>query len=294
MKTIYLLKGLPASGKSTWARNKQEEDSNIVRVNKDDLRSMLHNSKWSKHNEKQILRIRNQVVEDSLSNGRHVIVDDTNLHPKHEIHMKQIAKKHNAKVDVVDFNISVEECIKRDLKRANSVGEKVITRMHKQFIAEKTENKPLNPLIFDEVLPDCVIFDLDGTLAMIGDRSPYDGKSCAVDKPNESIVHLKNFIESGRDDGYMSGTNIVIFSGRNGDSEVETRDWLKTHGVEPDALFMRKEGDSRNDSIVKKEMFDEYIKDKYNVLFVVDDRDQVVKMWRSLGITCLQVNYGDF
>ena len=58
-------------------------------------------------------------------------------------------------------------------------------------------------------------------------------------------------------------------------------------------LVMRKTGDYRKDSIVKREMFEEHIEGKYNVLFVLDDRNQVVDMWRKeLGLTCLQCNYG--
>jgi predicted kinase len=64
-KLIYT-KGLPASGKSTWAKAQQAKDPNTVRVNKDDLRAMLHNSKWSSKNEKQVLRIRDEVIMDSL------------------------------------------------------------------------------------------------------------------------------------------------------------------------------------------------------------------------------------
>lgn len=288
MKEITLLKGLPASGKSTFARQLLDErPGEYVRVNKDELRAMLHNGKWSKFNEKQVLRIRDQIIETALQDGKSVIVDDTNLAPKHQARMEELAKKHEVNLNVYDvfLEVPVEECIKRDLQRPNSVGEKVIRDMHKQFIAPKQEKKPLNPLVFKNGLPNCVIFDLDGTLAMIGDRSPYDGKSCAVDKLNMSVFKLW---ES------LAGENRIIFSGRNGDSKKETEEWLDANDIMPTELHMRKPGDARKDSIIKQEMFDQFIKDKYNVLFIVDDRDQVVKMWRDMGITCLQVNYGDF
>ena len=64
--------------------------------------------------------------------------------------------------------------------------------------------------------------------------------------------------------------------------------------IEYDLLAMRKAGDTRKDSIIKKEMFEEYVEDKYKILFVLDDRNQVVEFWRSLGLTCLQVAEGDF
>ena len=63
---------------------------------------------------------------------------------------------------------------------------------------------------------------------------------------------------------------------------------------EPDELFMRPTGDTRKDSILKKEIYDNHIKGKYNVKYVLDDRDSVVEMWREQGLTCLQVAPGDF
>lgn len=300
MQRIILLKGLPASGKSTYAKKIVDETPGAyVRVNKDDLRSMLHNSRWSKSNEKQVLRIRDLIIEDALKNGQSVIIDDTNLAPKHQARMVELATKYEVSLDVFDMflDISVEECIRRDLKRENSVGEKVIKDMYKKFIAPKNEKTNLNPLVFNDDLPYCVIFDLDGTLAMIGDRSPYDGKSCEVDTPNQSVVKLNDIIRDYSNLFEVSSKeNIktIIFSGRNGDSREQTEAWLDKHHIDHDGLFMREAGDKRKDSVIKKEMFDKYIKDQYNILFVVDDRSQVVDMWRSMGITCLQVNYGDF
>ena len=57
---------------------------------------------------------------------------------------------------------------------------------------------------------------------------------------------------------------------------------------------MRKNNDFRGDEIIKKEIYIEKIKDKYNILFVLDDRQKVVNMWRDLNLTCLQVANGDF
>jgi hypothetical protein len=57
---------------------------------------------------------------------------------------------------------------------------------------------------------------------------------------------------------------------------------------------MRGNDDNRCDSIVKEEIYNEYIKDKYNVLAVFDDRDRVVDMWRRIGLPTYQVYYGSF
>lgn len=295
---LYITVGLPASGKTTWAKEMQTKDPTIVRVNKDDMRSMLHNSKWSKNNEKQVIITRNMIVGTSLSDGRSVIVDDTNLHPKHLESLSNIAKKNNAEVIVKDFtDIPLQTCIKRDSNRVNSVGKKNIMRMYNSFI--KKESSPLKPVVYKKELPYCFIFDLDGTLAHINNRSPYDGKSCSSDKVNESIRALFQIIKDPNETLSAlrwSSVNrkVIILSGRSDNSIEETKEWLNKHDLNYDELHMREEGDARKDSIVKKEMFDKYIKNKYNVVFIVDDRDQVVDLWRSMGITCLQCNYGDF
>ena len=57
---------------------------------------------------------------------------------------------------------------------------------------------------------------------------------------------------------------------------------------------MRKSSDSRGDQIVKSEILEKEILPKYNVKLVLDDREKVVRMWRDKGLTCLQVDWGDF
>ena len=74
----------------------------------------------------------------------------------------------------------------------------------------------------------------------------------------------------------------------------ETKQWLEDNSIRYDQLLMRGTGDNSPDIIVKKAIFDVYIKDNYNIEFVLDDRNQVVEMWRSLGLKCLQVQDGDF
>ena len=73
-----------------------------------------------------------------------------------------------------------------------------------------------------------------------------------------------------------------------------TEDWLKKNGIEYDKLLMRVTDDVRKDSIIKKEIYENNIKGKYNVSLVLDDRNQVVEMWRDLGLTCFQVADGNF
>ena len=281
MLTVYFTIGLPASGKSTWAKAKVDKSPNAIkRVNKDELRAMLDNSYHSKGNEKFVLNMQDLIIKSALEEGKHVIVDNTHLAPKHEARIRELIKG-LAVLEIVDFrHVPLETCIERDLKRFNSVGEKVIRDMYNQFIAPPRNPKPA----YNPDLPEAIICDLDGTIALIRDRSPYDGASCEKDLVNEPVRSILQ----------TSGKAIVFVSGREDKYKPQTLAWLEKHGIKFESLYMRKSGDMRKDSIVKKEIYDQFILDKYNVAFVLDDRDQVVRVWRDLGLTCLQVDYGDF
>lgn len=135
---IIMTKGLPASGKSTWAKKLQADNPGIYkRVNKDDLRAMLDDKKWAKHNEEFVLMIRDMIIEEALVGGWSVIVDDTNLHPKHEATIRAIADKFEIKLEIKDFtDVEPITCIERDMERMEPVGEKVIWKMFDQFLSK--------------------------------------------------------------------------------------------------------------------------------------------------------------
>lgn len=86
-------------------------------------------------------------------------------------------------------------------------------------------------------------------------------------------------------------------SGREETCRAETENWLVDKGsftYDSFKLYMRPAGDRRKDYIVKRELYEKHVLGKYNVYLVLDDRSSVVLLWRSLGLTCLQANYGDF
>lgn len=290
MKKIIMLKALPGAGKSTLAKQMQEKDPNLVRVNRDTLREMLHNGKWSSKREKQIVITRDNIIRDTLLRGHSIIVDDTNLSPNNEKDLRVLAGVHGAEFEVIDLtDVPLETCIERDLKRPNSVGSKVIMRMYNQFLKPKREEKAIVPY-GDSNLPTCIISDLDGTLACVHDRNPYDGKSCGSDLVNISVAEILSVFKTH---DVAPVDKVILFSGRNGESELETKKWLEDNGITFDELYMRKPGDSRKDSIIKEEMFNEYIEGKYQVLFIIDDRKSVKRMWVSKGIPVLDVNQFD-
>ena len=140
-----------------------------------------------------------------------------------------------------------------------------------------------------------IIFDLDGTLSLVGNREKYIKqsnpdwnkffKSCGEDKPNIPIVNLYNTLRKH----YF----IKVVTGRSEDVREITLKWFKQNKMELDSkdLIMRKSGDFRSDVIIKPELIKPFA-DKIEILF--DDRDGVVDMWRKIGYTCLQVAPGKF
>lgn len=277
---ILMLKGLPASGKSTYAKELVSKDHNFVRVNKDDLRAMMNNGEYSSRLEKQIIRIERELAENALKIGKNVVVDDTNFNPIHEEYFRDLAVRYDAKFEIKFFDTPPYICIIRDNMRPNGVGETVIRRMYNQYLKPK-------PAVYERnsSLPNAVLCDIDGTLAHMKDRSPYDWKRVGEDDIDEEVSNLLHMFGNDK---------IILLSGRDSVCRKETMEWLDENNVRYDEVIMRRRGDSRRDSVVKQELFNEYIRGKYNVRFVLDDRNQVVEMWRSLGLKCLQVEDGDF
>ena len=136
-------------------------------------------------------------------------------------------------------------------------------------------------------LPGCVIIDIDGTLAVRVSRGPYEFDMIAEDDICAQTRFLSNLIK--RDKQLI----VLVVTGREEKYRVITEKWLKDNEVSYDFLFMRKTEDRRPDYIVKKEIFDTKIRNKYAVFFACDDRKQVKRMWVSLGIFVFDVNQRD-
>jgi len=294
MKTVWILKGLPASGKSTFAKELlRKHPGAYKRINRDDLRAMLDESHHNKENERFALQVRDLLILAALRSGKHVIVDDTNLNPQHEPHIRNLVQEYRREtgdevsVRVKFFEVSLEEAIARDLKRPRPVGERVIRQIYEKYLAP-----PVVPLQQDETLPKAILVDIDGTIAQMGRRSPFDWERVHLDTPKAHVVRLVQGL-------HRAGYRVIFMSGRDEVCRESTKTWIAEHFAwqEPGdyLLFMRGHGDQRKDSIIKRELFDGHVRDKFYVEAVIDDRNQVVDMWRrELGLTCLQVDYGDF
>lgn len=148
-------------------------------------------------------------------------------------------------------------------------------------------------------MKDVVIFDLDGTLALIEARRQmalrpngkldwdifFDPKNIALDQPNHAVINMFKMLKS-------QGYEMMILSGRDARSLNETTAWLHAHGIFFDVLIMRPEGSYTPDDVLKKTWLDGIGADR--VFCVFDDRDKVVQMWRDNGLTCFQVAPGNF
>lgn len=298
---LTMTKGLPASGKSTWAK-KQVVASNgrLKRVNKDDLRAMIDDSLWSKQNEKNILAIRDLTVKHYLNAGFDVVVDDTNLTPNHEETLRAIAEESGAEFHIESFmDVPLATCIVRNAQRANPVPEKAIRSMFNIFVKKKGVVKEYTPPPYNENLPSCIIVDIDGTLAHMSGRSPYDYSKVHTDIVDENVREVI-WRYSNTNNFDIRDTYIIIVSGRDDTCKAETEKWLDDNRIWYDEIYMRdhtlvdENGNKLDDTVVKRDIYNEWIKPRYNVRFVLDDRDRVVKMWREEGLKVLQVAEGDF
>lgn len=133
--TLIITRGLPGSGKTTWARRRQASDPTLVLVSRDELRATLHGGRYSPANEEQVVAVRDAVVVDSLDRGRDVIVHDTNLNPSHVRALQALARSRGAHFAVEDFTgVPLEVCIARDAARPARVGEGVIRAMWEEHL----------------------------------------------------------------------------------------------------------------------------------------------------------------
>lgn len=313
---ILMLKGLPASCKSTYANKLlKSEPGKWKRVNKDCLRDMLDDGEYNKDNEYFVNLLQMKAIYLALKNSKSVICDNTNLSSSA---FKRLCKIADDIGDVIveekNFYSTVDECIERDARRSGRarVGEEVIKGLYNRYNLKYglPEERKLyfekNEIITakqDTSKEHAILVDLDGCVSLFNKqfdnkkietikgahfRNPYDASTADKDMLNEPVAEA---VRAMKDRGYK----IIFISGRQDKYNTQTVEFLNKHFDFEYDLFMRKTDDLRKDSIVKKEIYESEIKDKHYVMFILDDRKQVIDMWRQeLGLTAFQVNYGDF
>lgn len=294
--TLHIYRGIPASGKTHAAMERLNVGDGITRVNRDDIRFQAFGKYWGV-DEDHVTALEHMAVRTGLKRGFDVINDATNLRARNVRGLLKIAFECGAEVQYRDFPVPLELALGRDAHREKSVGSAVVTDFYNRYTRNGKLPAPpeaFAPLVFRPYvrtygLPSSIIVDIDGTLAHIpeGGRSPYDGTRVHEDIFDETVASVvARYREWG---GY-----VILMSGRKEEYREVTEKWLGHHRFDYDGLYMRADGDERNDAIVKDELFEKHIAGNFNVDFVLDDRNRVVDMWRAKGLKCLQVAEGNF
>ncbi len=312
---IVLFCGLVASGKTTAAKALVASEPNRwKRVNRDDLRFMLHgiaHDYTSKEHEKAVTVASDLLIKTYLAAGNDVVVDNTFLNPQDRKAIHKIAADLETSCDVVEkvFCVPVAECLRRNALREGQarVPDAVIVRMAaKARVAENGsipgmcdkitsyDKAAVEPVDNDEGLPGCLLVDLDGTLCLFNGRGPYDAAKCESDLPNRAVLDVITAFHTTYP--RQGDPKIIFMSGRSSKFRPETLRWLARYVPQyiPWELHMRAEGDARKDSIVKRELFQAHVQGKFYTKFVLDDRRSVVDGWRKMGLVCFQVAPGEF
>lgn len=302
--TVTITQGLPASGKTTAALDLvRASNGRVRRVNLDALRLMLDDNDGTRRldraHEEVVLAVQDAAILAAVDAGYDVVVDNTHLVARLPNRYKRLLASRDVKFAVIDCTqVPVDECVRRDADRSNAVGEQLIRSMNERMLsarksgwrltAEWLNGRPtVKPYVPTGALPKAVLCDIDGTLAHHVSRGPYEIEKCETDLLDEEVARILALAD--RADDY-----VVLLSGRQSEFREHTERWLKANGVVYDELWMRAEGDRRPDDVVKAELFDTHVRDRYDVRFVLDDRDRVVALWRRMGLKCWQVVYGDF
>lgn len=308
MAVLTAMRGFPGSGKSALARKLAEETGAVV-VCRDDLRMMLHGTYHSgkRDFEDEVTVAETAQVTAFLRAGKSVIVDACHLEPRYLRKWAKLAAQLGADFERVDVGTPPLVCLKRNAASTDKpVPEDVIRRMAKRNpIGNWPDIQALpypqvEPVEWVDGLPEAVIVDIDGTLAHMDGRHPYDYTQVHTDVPDDHVRWLVKLLYDGSPHVDGACPEIIIVSGRDSDCREETEEWLWANGISYDQLHMRPadakdhHGNKLPDYVVKHNLFNEHIRGQFNVRIVLDDRDQVVELWRRMGLKCLQVQPGDF
>lgn len=309
MSKVIIMQGIQGSGKSTWAKNWVAEDpTQRVRWNNDSIREMF-GVYWVPERESlnALDPMKVAFLEKFMSSNYDIVIDDMNLNPKTFRGIEALVKVLNNKLGVeyeVEYHLMttpLNVCIERDSKRPNPIGEKVIKDTFKRYqsylVSEANKAELAKRVPLEAELPSTVIVDIDGVVAFNITGRPFFGPECNnnlhKDYRDSRMAELLYILRK-----HM---HIVFLTGRNEDARVETTAWLNNNlfynpcdnsGHHDYSLIMRPEGDRSPGPECKKRLYEEKVKGKYNVLAVFEDQDKNVKMWRDLGLLCLQTNNG--
>lgn len=294
---MKILVGLPSSGKTTYALNNRGKETVIV--SRDDIRLANYGVLYGPPiDENFVTKVQRQQIIGALENGFSIIVADTNLNRSNVQRIVDLAAQFAVPVEFIYFEKPVQTLIDYDKNRGpRSVGERVIRKMAKRVGINKHGVIPrhtyyyhvireYDPTNADPDLNPVIVVDLDGTVAMKSDRSPYDYSRVYEDSVVEDVMEVVQSVVNRPEK-----VDLVFLSGRNEDCREQTTKWIddKLNLSVPYDLHMRPSTEPNDpDFYVKDRLFEEHLSHR-RVYCILDDRRQVVQMWRTKGLTVFDV-----
>ncbi|MFM2387557.1 MAG: hypothetical protein RL660_2314 [Bacteroidota bacterium] len=298
---ILILVGAPGSGKSSFAKYFMRTEENWARVSRDDFRAMqFEASRASDATEVMITAAVDASIAAYLVKGYNVMIDATHCRMDY---IKQYIDKygHLADIHFKVFDVPLEELIERCAEREAATGKHIPASVIESHVIKLNHLKTIfnfapilrkqqdfAPIVVDEAKPKCFLCDLDGTIAKANGRSMFNPSAADIMTDTPILPAIKVLQSLAKD------YKIIFVSGREDSTFESTKQWLQQYvfeHIEDTQLLMRKAGDYRRDSIIKKEILHQHILPHYAVLGVFDDRLQVVReCWNKERIFCFNVN----
>jgi predicted kinase len=306
MNELRILVGVPGSGKSTYANQLVKSEPSFVKLSRDEFRHMLKDA-WFPGEEVEhlVTALIDGATKSALSKGFDVILDNTHCTLRTlKDTIRKWGKESRIVIKYIGEELTPKQLRERNNTRDKPVPEAVLDKMQKGFTAVCKAKKDIQALVNevatsalptqsafkqDESLPKALLFDIDGNVAHMNDkRGPFEWHKVDMDDPDENILNLARALSKSY--------KIVFMSGRDESCRELTIEWLQAYYKNEEIeLYMRPKNNFQKDNLVKLDLFNKYVKDKYYIEAVFDDRDQVVAMWRNeLGLKCVQTAYGNF
>jgi len=285
--------GVSASGKTTWSEQFAKSHPNWVVISRDYARADLLSpgkfswTAWKKRGsrgEKEVNFLVESAIDMAIRRGIDVIIADTNLSPNNFNSLAAKFRDHGYVVHFKFFPIDWKTAVERDNARLNGVGVSVISaQFEKLHKLERQKSK-----LHSRGGYQAILCDIDGTLAHMVSRGPYDysDEAIATDAIDEDVREILASMAH-------RGFKIIIVSGRDGVCREATHKWLTKYLTEQIGIqfshYQRAEGDKRPDDQIKEELLHKIIEDGFDPIMVFDDRPRVCRMWRRLGLKVFQV-----
>ena len=293
---VKILRGCSGSGKTTLRKEWLSKQRYGI-ISRDELRNALFAQYGNNINNEQeviITNISHELLQQYIKRRMDIIIDNTNLRAKDVRSYLEIIEYYNKlndniTIEFIDLtDIPLKKLKEQNNNRDTAIAESEVERQFETSRTNKTFYEDIHrrgeKLNNDINKPPVVIFDLDGTLAFKSkNRGWYDTEGFIDDTLNDYVYN--NYILHKN-----AGHKIIICTAREIASRLETWEWLKQNNIECDQIYFRANGDSRKDATVKKEMWMEIL-ENYYIVCLYDDRVDVVKHARSLGMNVFSVNH---